>query len=70
MLHLENSVNPSLDGHERLDFIAIVADDWLPDNGFLTPTQKIKRSKIEEVYNSEIEGWYGQKQKIVWHGWE
>lgn len=30
-------VNKTLDGHERLDFLAIVKDDWLPENGFLTP---------------------------------
>jgi long-chain acyl-CoA synthetase len=68
-VYLEKTVNSSLDGHEKLDFIAIVADDWLPENGFLTPTQKIKRAKIEEEYSSEVEGWYGQKEKVIWYGW-
>merc|ERR1712087_927086 len=49
---LASGVNATLDGHEKLDFVAIVSEDWLPENGFLTPTQKIKRSKIEETYNS------------------
>ena len=68
--YLEKTVNPSLDQHEQLDFVVIVGDNWLPENGFLTPTQKIKRSKIEEEYNSSIGGWYALKQKVIWHGFE
>lgn len=62
-------VNPSLDGHEHLDFIVIVKDEWLPENGFLTPTQKIKRAVIEDTYAPNVETWYGEKKKVVWHGW-
>lgn len=68
MAHLD-SVNPGLEAHEKLSFLAIVKDDWLPENGFLTPTQKIKRSTIEDTYAAEVEGWYSQKQKIIWYGW-
>jgi long-chain acyl-CoA synthetase len=66
--HMKNVVNPSLDAHERLDFLVIVKDDWLPENGFLTPTQKIKRSFIEDTYKGSVDGWYGQKKKVVWVG--
>jgi long-chain acyl-CoA synthetase len=62
-------VNPTLDGHEQLQFLVIVKDDWLPENGFLTPTQKIKRSFIEDKYDPEVEGWYAQKKKVIWFGW-
>jgi long-chain acyl-CoA synthetase len=67
--HMKNVVNPSLDGHERLDFLAIVKDDWLPENGFLTPTQKIKRSFIEGTYAGNVDGWYEEKKKVIWVGW-
>lgn len=66
--YMKNTVNPALDGHENLDFLAIVKDDWLPENGFLTPTQKIKRATIEETYGPMVDGWYAEKKKVVWVG--
>lgn len=63
------TINPKLDGHEQLDFIAIVKDEWLPENGFLTPTQKIKRPVIEDAYDKQIDAWYGEKKKVIWYGW-
>lgn len=66
--YVEESVNAKVDGHEHLDFIAIVKEEWLPENGFLTPTQKIKRSTIEGEYEKLVEGWYGEKKKVIWVG--
>merc|ERR1719478_643361 len=59
------AVNKTLDGHECLDFVAVVKDDWLPENGFLTPTQKIVRRKIEEAYDPNNDEWYGSKKKVI-----
>jgi len=61
-------VNPKLDGHEQLQLLVIVKDDWLPENGFLTPTQKIKRATIEDHYDSKVDGWYAAKKKVIWDG--
>lgn len=63
--HLAN-INAGLDGVEQLQFFSIVNDEWLAENGFLTPTLKIKRAKIEEAYASQVAGWYAQNKKIVW----
>jgi len=65
--HLKK-VNATLEAHEKLAFVAIVKDDWLPENGFLTPTQKIKRTVIEDSYEGDVAGWYEQKKPVIWHG--
>ncbi len=59
-------INAGLDNVEQLQFFSVVNDEWLPENGFLTPTLKIKRGKIEEAYASQVAGWYAQNRKVVW----
>ncbi|NVO05233.1 MAG: hypothetical protein HXX19_04485 [Rhodoferax sp.] len=63
--HLQ-SVNAQLEAHEKLDFLAVVADTWTPENGMVTPTLKVKRARIEEVYGAQYALWLGQKQPVVW----
>mmetsp|Transcript_16258 Transcript_16258/g.19247 ORF Transcript_16258/g.19247 Transcript_16258/m.19247 type:complete len:580 (+) Transcript_16258:84-1823(+) len=66
--HLK-AVNATLDGHEVCQFIVVVKEPWLPENGFLTPTQKIVRNKIESAYAENYDSWYGAKKAVIWHGW-
>ena len=63
--HMDD-VNRKLDPHEALELIAIAHDTWQIDNGFLTPTMKIKRGVIEAAYNPHAERWYERGEKIVW----
>jgi long-chain acyl-CoA synthetase len=62
-------VNGGLDDHEKVQFIAVVNEEWLPENGFVTPTNKIKRSKIEDEHAPFLDEWYGSKKKVIWHKW-
>lgn len=59
-------VNQELPGYERLAFCAVVKDEWLTENGFLTPTMKMKRSAIEEAYKELEDGWYAAGDKVAW----
>jgi len=68
--HIVKVVNPQLEAHERLQCVVVVSEEWTPENGFLTPTQKIKRSVIEEFYGEHVDKWYGMKQPVVWHEFE
>jgi long-chain acyl-CoA synthetase len=63
--HVE-ATNARLDHHEQLAFLAVTTDTWQIENGFLTPTMKMKRSVIEETYGPLAEGWYGAKTPVVW----
>lgn len=48
----------SFKGYEVPKNIAIVTEEWTTDNGFLTPTLKLKRNKVYEAYQNQIEGLY------------
>ncbi|MGQ0530814.1 MAG: AMP-binding protein [Panacagrimonas sp.] len=63
---LLDEVNAELEPHEVLDFIVVVKETWNIDNGFLTPTLKIKRDVIESRYEPQIEAWASRRRKIVW----
>ena len=44
----------------------MVQDEWLPENGFLTPTMKLKRSRLEKTYGEMADAWYAEKKTVVW----
>jgi len=59
-------VNASLDPHEQLDCLVVVTDPWTVDNGFITPTFKVKRNRVEEVYAPRYERWLSAHRAVVW----
>ena len=65
--HLQ-AINDKLDPHEQMDCLVLVTTPWTVDNGFITPTFKIKRNRVEEVYAARYERWVGARKKIVWEG--
>lgn len=66
---LENelkAVNELCEAHEKIAFVVAVKESWTMENGMLTPTMKIKRNVIEEVYNRKMDEWFEQKKKVIW----
>ena len=64
--HLE-SVNALLDPHERLDCLVIVTQPWTVESGFITPTFKVRRNRIEDVYAAYYERWVVERRTVIWH---
>ncbi len=64
-VHLKN-VNTKLEPHEKLDFLVAITTPWTPENGFVTPTLKVKRPRLEEAYGAQYEGWLKSGQPVVW----
>jgi long-chain acyl-CoA synthetase len=60
------AINDKLDPHEQLDCVVVVTEPWSVDNGFITPTFKVKRNRIEEVYGPKYESWAGSRRKVIW----
>ena len=64
-VHLKN-VNAKLEAHEKLDFLVAMHTPWTPENGFVTPTLKVKRPHLEDTYGARYEHWASQGQPVVW----
>jgi long-chain acyl-CoA synthetase len=60
-------MNAQLDHYERLAFIVIAEEPWTIANGILTPTMKLKRSTVEQMYGPYFENWRLEDRPIVWH---
>ncbi|MEO8013196.1 MAG: AMP-binding protein [Polaromonas sp.] len=63
--HLE-AVNATLDPHEQLQCIVIVTTAWTVDNDIITPTFKVKRNRIEDIYSANYERWEASGKKVIW----
>ncbi len=63
---LLDKVNNEVEEFERLQFLTVVKDPWLIENGFLTPTMKMKRTTLEDTYGPKTDGWYAEKKRVIW----
>lgn len=59
-------LNPTLDKHEKIKKIVVVEEPWSIEDGILTPTLKIKRSKVDAKYKDKYQAWYNCDEGIVW----
>jgi long-subunit acyl-CoA synthetase (AMP-forming) len=64
---LVSRINGELDKHEQIRGIVLVRDAWGVDNGFLTPTMKIKRAVIESAYGKHFDDWLQRCDAVLWH---
>ncbi|KAJ9659853.1 long-chain fatty acid-CoA ligase [Neophaeococcomyces mojaviensis] len=48
-----------LAGIEIIDGVVLADEDWTPQNGLLTPAQKLQRKKLQEKFKEEIKKAYG-----------
>jgi len=63
---LRTKANAQLDPHEHLEFLVIAKEAWAIENGFLTPTLKVKRNVIEDRYSAKAESWYDARKAVIW----
>jgi long-chain acyl-CoA synthetase len=60
-------VNETLDPHERMDCLVAMTEAWTVDNDLITPTFKVKRNRVEDLFASNFERWVALRQAVVWH---
>jgi long-chain acyl-CoA synthetase len=55
-------INQNLARFEKLKRVLLVADEFSPDNGILTPTLKLRRKVVEERYRKQIDEVYARAE--------
>jgi len=66
LAQLLNKVNQVVSYSERLKMLVAVREPWTVENGCLTPTMKIKRSRIEALAQERLDAWYSARAHVVW----
>jgi long-subunit acyl-CoA synthetase (AMP-forming) len=66
LTELLRKVNGSIAEYERLQMLVVAREAWSIENGMLTPTLKIKRTKLEETFGPHLDGWYESGRPVVW----
>jgi long-chain acyl-CoA synthetase len=61
------SINALLDPHERLDCLVVVTKPWTVESGLITPTFKVRRNRVEDVYASYYDRWVVERREVIWH---
>ncbi len=62
---IAEETNKNLARFEKLKRVLLVADEFTPENGALTPTMKLRRRVIEERYRPQIEEIYAQAEATL-----
>ena len=58
-------MNESLESHEQIKGVLMIKEPWSIENGILTPTLKIKRHILEQMYHEVGQNWPKDKL-VVW----
>ncbi len=64
---LLRATNRTLDPHEQMACLVAMTEAWTVDNELITPTLKVKRNRIEDMFAADFERWARMGREIVWH---
>ncbi len=61
------AINDTLDPHEQLDCLVVTAEAWTVENDLITPTFKVKRNRIEDLFAKNYDAWIETRKTVVWY---
>lgn len=60
------TVNKTAEHYEALRRAIVMKDGWTVENGFMTPSLKIKRIEVEKTYTPKYLDWYKHDGIVLW----
>jgi len=58
-------INETLEKHEKLSHLILVKEEWTVENEMMTPTLKLRRQQIEDLYLPKLQQ-LDKKKAIIW----
>jgi len=58
-------INPTLEKHEKIEKAIIMKENWTVENGLMTPTLKIKRSRVEKIHMHMYRSWFDAEERVL-----
>lgn len=65
LLANRQSVNASVGGFSQLSTVVVVKEEWTVENGFLTPTLKVRRQFVDAYYTANYQQWHEDKEVLI-----
>ena len=59
------TINEELEHHEKISKLVLIASEWTIENGILTPTLKIKRNKVDKLYEQYYTTWGNRPESVI-----
>jgi long-chain acyl-CoA synthetase len=63
---LRQQINLQLEPHEKMEKLVIIPEAWTVENGLMTPTMKIKRNEVENIYQKNYRDWFHHSEPVIW----
>ena len=60
------TVNKTIEHYEALKRAIVMKDSWTVENGFMTPSLKIKRIEVEKAHAQKYMRWYKHDDIVLW----
>lgn len=67
LLKTLEELNATRANFERISTLIIQTETWTPENGYLTPTMKVKRFTLDDQFSQDYLGWQEAPEKIIWN---
>ncbi|RLD28408.1 MAG: AMP-dependent synthetase [Bacteroidetes bacterium] len=65
LINAIREINPTLEKHEKIEKAVIMKEEWTVENGLMTPTLKIKRSRVEKIHMLMYKSWFDAEEKVI-----
>ncbi len=66
LIETVTALNATRAKYENVSTVVIQRDAWTDQNGFLTPTLKVKRAELDKAFGQQYLNWHEAKNNVIW----